>query len=107
MHSWHCQFQTWRLAATGTQKSYGLSVELIWLAEALPLSKIAPELEGSHQVHAIFKSGLFVDNLDEALKELKSQNVTFAFEPFFDEPMQCRMFAIRDNNGNILQFFGK
>ena len=102
----HAVSQDKKRAATILQGN-GLSVELIWLAEALPLSKIAPELQGSHQVHGIFKSGLFVENLDETLKELKSQNVTFAFEPFFDEPMQCRMFAIRDNNGNILQFFGK
>ena len=85
----------------------GFSVELIWLADAVSLSKIAPELKGSHQVHGIFKSGIFVDDLDSAWQELKSRHVTMAFEPFFDASMQCRMFAIRDNNGNILQFFGR
>ena len=85
----------------------GLSVELIWLAEAVPLSKIAPELKGSHQMYGIFKSGIFVHDLDAALKQLKAKNVIIAFEPFFDASMQCRMFAIRDNNANILQFFGK
>lgn len=55
----------------------------------------------------LFKSGVFVDDLDLAFRQLKSHNVTFAFEPFFDGSMQCRMFAIRDDNGNILQFFGK
>jgi len=84
----------------------GLSVELIVLADAVSLSKIAPELKGSHQVHGIFKSGVYVDDLDATLKELKARQVTMAFEPFFDSSMQCRMFAIRDNNGNILQFFG-
>ena len=85
----------------------GFSVELIWLAEAVSLSKIAPELKGSHQVHGIFKSGIFVDDLDSALKQLKSRHVTVAFEPFLDSSMQCRMFAIRDNNEDILQFFGR
>jgi catechol 2,3-dioxygenase-like lactoylglutathione lyase family enzyme len=84
----------------------GLSVELICLAEAASLSKIAPALKGSHQVYGIFKVGVFVDDFDAALRELKSRQITFAFEPFFDGSMQCRMFAIRDNNGNILQFFG-
>ncbi len=85
----------------------GLSVELIWLADAVSLSKLAPELKGSHQVHGIFKSGIFVDDLDSALKQLKSRHVTIAFEPFFDSAMQCRMFAIRDDDGNLLQFFGR
>ena len=84
----------------------GLSVELIWLADAVSLSNIAPG-KGSHQVHGIFKAGIFVDDLDSVLKQLKSRNVTMAFEPFYDASMQCRMFAIRDNNGTILQFFGK
>jgi catechol 2,3-dioxygenase-like lactoylglutathione lyase family enzyme len=85
----------------------GLSVELVWFANAVPLAKVAPQLQGSHQLHGIFKSGIFVDDLDDALKALKSRNVTMAFETFYDKSMDCRMFAIRDNNGNILQFFGK
>ncbi|MBV8207757.1 MAG: VOC family protein [Acidobacteria bacterium] len=85
----------------------GLSVELIFLAEAVALARIAPALKGGHQVHGIFKSGLFVDDLDAALVEFRARNVTLAFEPFFDPSMQCRMFAIRDDNGNLLQFFGK
>jgi len=85
----------------------GLDVELIWLADAVSLSKVAPELKGTQQSHGIFKSGVFVDDLDSELKQLKSRNVTFAFEPFFYSSMQCRMFAIRDNDGNLLQFFGK
>ena len=73
----------------------------------MPLPKIAPELMGSHQVFGIFKSGIFVDDLDAALKQLKAKNVIIAFEPFFDASMECRMFAIRDSNANLLQFFGK
>jgi hypothetical protein len=79
----------------------GLSVELVRLSEAEPLSR------GAHQFHGIFKAGMFVDDLDGLLETLKSRNVTFAFEPFYDSSMQCRMFAIRDGDGNILQFFGK
>lgn len=85
----------------------GLAVELIWLAQAVSLSSIAPELQGGHQLHGIFKAGIFVDDLDSAWKQLKSLDVIVAFEPFFDAAMQCRMFAIRDNNGNLLQFFGR
>lgn len=81
-------------------------MELVWFASAVALAKIAPELKGNHEVHGIFKSGLYVSDLDSTYEELKSRGVTMAFEPFFDASMQCRMFAIRDNSGNILQFFG-
>lgn len=76
----------------------GLAVELIWLAQAVSLSSIAPELQGSHQLYGIFKAGIFVEDMDSALKQLKSLDVIVAFEPFFDAAMECRMFAIRDNN---------
>jgi hypothetical protein len=85
----------------------GLSVELVWFADAASLSQIAPDLNGNHKVHGIFKSGIFVDDLDQAWEQLKSRQVAVAFGPFFDKAMQCRMFAIRDNNGNIVQFLGK
>jgi hypothetical protein len=84
-----------------------LVVELIWLADAVPLSKVDARLTGPQQIHGILKSGIFIDDMDAALTELKSRNVTFAFEIFYEKSMDCRMFAIRDNNGNILQFFGK
>jgi catechol 2,3-dioxygenase-like lactoylglutathione lyase family enzyme len=93
--------------AVAILQGHGLNVELIWLADAVPLAQIAPELKGSHQVHGIFKAGIFVDDLDAAWSELKSRHVSIAFEPFFDASMRCRMFAIRDGDGNILQFFGE
>ena len=94
-------------AAVTILQGNGFAVELIWLDGSAPLSKVAPQTKGPQDVHGILKSGLFVDDLDGAMKELKSRNVTFAFELFYDKSMDCRMFAIRDNNGNMLQFFGK
>jgi catechol 2,3-dioxygenase-like lactoylglutathione lyase family enzyme len=94
-------------AAVTILEGNGVAVELIWLADAVPLSKAAPQLKGPQDVYGILKSGFFVDDLDVALKELKSRNVTFAFDAFYDKSMDCRMFAIRDDNGNIIQFFGK
>ena len=83
----------------------GLAVELIWFADGVPLSKVDSSLSAP-QIHGILKSGIFVDNLDATLNELKSRNVAVVFETFYDKSMDCRMFGIRDNNGNILQFFG-
>jgi catechol 2,3-dioxygenase-like lactoylglutathione lyase family enzyme len=94
-------------AAVTVLEGSGFAVELIWLADSAPLSKVAPQVKGPQEIHGILKSGIFVDDLDAALKELKSRNVTMAFDTFYDKSMDCRMFAIRDNNGNILQFFGK
>lgn len=94
-------------AAVTVLQGNGFAVELIWLADSAPLSKVAPQLKGPQEIQGILKSGIFVDDLDAASKELKSRNVTFAFQTFYDKSMDCRMFAIRDNNGNMLQFFGK
>ena len=94
-------------AAVTILQGHGLSVELVWFRDAVPLSSVAPQLKGSHELHGIFKAGVVVDDLDSTLNELKSRGVTIAFETFYDKSMDCRMFAIRDNNGNILQFFGK
>jgi hypothetical protein len=58
------------------------------------------------QVHGLFKAGIFIDDLQSLWSELKSREIAIAFEPFFDEAMQCSMFAVRDIKGNILQFFG-
>lgn len=94
-------------AAVTILQGNGLSVELIWFADAAPLAKLAPQTSGSQDVHGILKAGIVVDDLDATLKELKARGVAMAFETFYDKAMDSRMFAIGDNNGNILQFFGK
>lgn len=96
-----------RSRALAILQGNGFAVELIWLKQAVAPTTVAPELTGTHELHGIFKSGMFVDDLDATLQQLKEGGVTLAFDPFYDASMDCRMFAIRDNNGNILQFFGK
>jgi catechol 2,3-dioxygenase-like lactoylglutathione lyase family enzyme len=94
-------------AAVTVLQGNGLAVELIWFADAIPLSNVDAQLTGAQQVHGILKSGVFVDDLDRTFEVLKSRNVSFAFDIFHDKSMECRMFAIRDNNGNIIQFLGE
>lgn len=96
-----------KMAAVTILQANGLIVELIWFQDAVPLSKVAPHLKGNQELHGILKAGFVVDDLDATFNELKSRGVTIAFDTFYDKSMNCRMFAIRDNNGNILQFFGK
>jgi catechol 2,3-dioxygenase-like lactoylglutathione lyase family enzyme len=94
-------------AAVTVLQANGFTVELMWLVGATPLSRVAPHLKGAQDIHGILKAGIFVDDLDATHDALQSGNVEMAFETFFDPSMNCRMFAIRDINGNILQFFGK
>lgn len=86
---------------------HGLIVELIQHADAMPLRQAAPALSRSFQVHGIFKAGIVVDDLDETFKELNARKVEMAFPIFADEALAIRTFAIRDNSGNLIQFFGK
>ena len=86
---------------------HGLIVELIQHADAMPLRQAAPSLSRSFQIHGIFKSGVVVDDLDATFKELTARKVEMAFPIFTDEALAVRTFAIRDNSGNLIQFFGK
>ena len=85
----------------------GLIVELIRHADAMPLRQAAPSLSRNFQIHGIFKSGVVVDDLDATFKELTARKVEMAFPIFTDEALAVRTFAIRDNSGNLIQFFGK
>lgn len=84
-----------------------LIVELIQHSDAVALQRVDPNLTRAYQVHGIFKSGLVVDDLDATLKELEARGVNVAFSIFRDDALAYRTFAVRDNAGNFLQFFGK
>jgi catechol 2,3-dioxygenase-like lactoylglutathione lyase family enzyme len=101
----HSQSPDNKSAAT-ILRGNGLIVELIQHADAMPLNRAAPALSRAFQVHGIFKSGIVVDDLDATFKELNTRKVEIAFPIFADAALAIRTFAIRDNNGNLLQFFG-
>ena len=86
---------------------HGLIIELIQHADAMPLNRAAPALSRAFQVHGIFKAGIVVDDLDATFTELTARKVEIAFPIFADSALATRTFAIRDNSGNVLQFFGK
>jgi catechol 2,3-dioxygenase-like lactoylglutathione lyase family enzyme len=85
----------------------GLIVELVQHAEAMALRAAAPALSRAFQIHGIFKAGVVVDDLDAAFQELEARKVDIAFRVFNDNALAYRTFAIRDNSGNMIQFFGK
>jgi hypothetical protein len=85
----------------------GLIVELIQHDDALPLSEACPSVKDNLLVHGIFKAGVIVNNFDKTLAKLKARNVEIAFGPFPAGPNQRANFIIKDNAGNLIQFFGK
>ncbi len=85
----------------------GLIVELIDTDKAVPLSKAAPGIASEELVHGIFKVGVVVDDLDEILALLKAKAVPTFLGPFPARENSMRNLIIKDNSGNLIQFFGR
>jgi catechol 2,3-dioxygenase-like lactoylglutathione lyase family enzyme len=79
----------------------GLTVELIRHDDAMDLGKDAL------LTHGLFKAGVVVENLDKTLAELKDRNVPIAYGPYPARANAMANFVIKDNAGNLIQFFGK
>jgi len=84
-----------------------LIVELIQNDDALPLNVVAPSVTDNILVHGIFKAGVIVDDLDKLVAVFKQRGVEIAFGPFPSRPDQRSNVIIKDNSGNLIQFFGK
>ena len=85
----------------------GLIVELVHLPSALPLARAAPAVRDKEYVHGFFKAGVIVDDFDALVARLKAGGVEIAYGPFPPRPGQRANVIIRDNAGNLIQFFGK
>jgi hypothetical protein len=85
----------------------GLIVELIQHDDALPLSEAAPTINNETLIHGIFKAGVIVEDFDATVAILRERNVTIAVGPFPATADQRANVIIRDNEGNLIQFFGK
>lgn len=85
----------------------GLIVELIQHDDALPLSEAAPTINNGTLIHGIFKAGVIVEDFDATVAILRERNVTIAVGPFPATADQRANVIIRDNEGNLIQFFGK
>lgn len=85
----------------------GLIVELIQNDDALPLSKVTSGITNPILVHGIFKAGVIVEDLDKLVAIFRKRDVDIAYGPFPSRPGQRSNFIIRDNEGNMIQFFGK
>ena len=85
----------------------GLIVELIQNDDALPLTTLVPSLTDNILVHGIFKAGVIVDDLDKLVATFKERGVEIAFGPYPSRADQRSNVIIKDNSGNLIQFFGK
>lgn len=94
-------------AAVNVLEGGGLIVELIQLDDAKPLSRAAPGVSERQLVHGQFKAGLVVENFDATVAALRARQVEIAFGPYPARQNQRANFIIRDNAGNLIQFFGK
>ena len=84
----------------------GLIVELLQRDDAVPLRQAAPSVEANYRIHGFFKAGVIVDDFDKTLATLRSRGVEIAIGPFRATTTQRANVIVRDNAGNLIQFFG-
>ncbi|HEV8148261.1 MAG TPA: VOC family protein [Bryobacteraceae bacterium] len=84
-----------------------LIVELIRRDDAQPLAKATNGIADPIRVHGVFKAGVVVDDFDKTLATLKARQVEIAYGPYPARSNQRANVIVRDNAGNLLQFFGK
>ena len=94
-------------AAVMVLEGGGLIVELLQHNGARPRSAAVPNARESFRVHGIFKAGLIVDDLARTIAALRSRGVEIAYGPFPKSAAQRANAIVRDNAGNLIQFFGK
>jgi catechol 2,3-dioxygenase-like lactoylglutathione lyase family enzyme len=74
----------------------GLSVELI---------QQSGDVEPAGRPFGLFKSGIFVRDIDAFYREMQRRGVSTDHEVFVDRALQMRSFVMRDPEGNRLQVF--
>jgi len=84
----------------------GLVVELLQDDDALPLSRAVPVLTGRQSVHGLFKAGVLVEDFEGTVAMLRARGVEIAYGPYPAREHQRANVIIRDNSGNLIQFFG-
>jgi catechol 2,3-dioxygenase-like lactoylglutathione lyase family enzyme len=85
----------------------GLIVELLQHRDGKALSATAPGVRENFKVHGFFKAGLIVEDFDRTVAALRSRGVEIAFGPYPKSTTQRANVIVRDNAGNLIQFFGK
>ena len=79
----------------------GLIVELVQRSGTTPRPGAAEAVQG------FFKAGAVVDNFDALVARMRTTGVEIVIGPFPARPGQRANVIVRDNAGNLLQFFAK
>jgi len=85
----------------------GLIVELIQHDDAKAAQAANASAPANILVHGIAKAGVIVDDFDKTMDLFKARQVPIAYGPFPARPGQRANVIIRDNSGNLIQFFGR
>lgn len=88
-------------------QGHGLTVELIEHDAAVPRSSLTPPVTEPQLLHGITKVGIVVENFDEVVALLRARGVEADYGPFPAHDGQPENVLIRDNAGNLIQFFGR
>jgi catechol 2,3-dioxygenase-like lactoylglutathione lyase family enzyme len=94
-------------AAATVLEGDGLIVELIQHDGAQPLSTLAPGVHERLLVQGVFKVGVIVSDFEKTLAMLKAREVEIAFGPYPARSGQRANVIVKDNAGNLIQFFGR
>ena len=85
----------------------GLIVELVQVDGSRPLSTAVPGLSNTQLVQGIVKVGAIVENFDQTLALLRARQVNIFLGPYPASASQRANVIIKDNEGNLIQFFGR
>jgi catechol 2,3-dioxygenase-like lactoylglutathione lyase family enzyme len=85
----------------------GLSVELIQHDDASPRPGKASGLESRVLEHGVFKVGVVVADLEQALSTLRRRGVPILLGPYPARGRQKANAIVQDNAGNLIQIFGR
>lgn len=85
----------------------GVVVEIVHHKRAVSPRTLVKGYKDAYQIYGVFKVGLIVQDADHTLQRLKANGVAIANGPFNDDALHLRSFLIRDNEGNIIQFFSR
>lgn len=95
-------------AAVTVLEGDGLIVELIQNDAARPLAQAAPATAGNNiLVHGLVKAGVIVPDFERTMATLRARRAEIAYGPFPARSGQRANVIVRDNAGNLIQFFGR
>ena len=57
--------------------------------------------------HGLMKGGWIVSDFDSAVAQLRARNIPIAYGPFPSRPNAPANLIVRDNEGNLIQLFGR